>query len=538
MYRGILAGWLAGLLVVVQANAVISLVDKSHLEYQIQTDVATATSLLASGAAKDATYTTSVTGITTSLGATVKGILNNAFEGYNGLVVNGVSYNENGTVTTECEGATSLVDRTVVFAPKTIGALTVSRKVFVPDNDAYCRWLNIITNTSTSQQAVTVTIVSQLGSGIDTLIATTSSAPTATATTADRWVVSYKNYTAGHSSDPRLGHILQGDNRQVGLAQINFVNGDDKPVWEYSTSIPAGQTYIIMNLVTGQPSIAAAQSQCENLAANPQLMTTCMSSTEISEVVNFDLVAPTVSITSSSSSFTNSTSIPVTVTFSKPVTGFVQGDLTVVNATVDGFSGNGTTFTFNLHPIADGLITVDIAAGVAQDAAHNGNIAANQFKVTVDTQPPTVFMTSTTPDPSNISTVIKVYVQFSEPVTGFTQADIIPINAKFHKSVPFNGSGGAYYFALLPLVVTGQVGASIPANVCTDAAGNGNLAAPDFLHTVGPGASCFASAKSGTVPLKAGLVGLAPIGIAMFALAAMDYRKRRRRAYKTQPPKP
>ncbi|WP_316831924.1 MBG domain-containing protein [Pedobacter aquatilis] len=98
-----------------------------------------------------------------------------------------------------------------------------------------------------------------------------------------------------------------------------------------------------------------------------------------------DNVAPTATLSSTAGASGGSTSIspiPFTVTFSESVTGFVHGGITPGNATLSGFSGNGTTYTFNATPIANGAVTIDIATNVAQDAAGNGNTAASQFSFT------------------------------------------------------------------------------------------------------------------------------------------------------------
>ncbi|MBO2010825.1 FG-GAP-like repeat-containing protein [Hymenobacter negativus] len=96
-----------------------------------------------------------------------------------------------------------------------------------------------------------------------------------------------------------------------------------------------------------------------------------------------DTTAPTVVISSTASSPTSTSPIPVTVTFSEAVTGFISGDVAVINGTISGFTAvNGTTYTFNVTPVGSGLVTVNVAANVAQDVAGNGNTAATQFSIT------------------------------------------------------------------------------------------------------------------------------------------------------------
>lgn len=94
-----------------------------------------------------------------------------------------------------------------------------------------------------------------------------------------------------------------------------------------------------------------------------------------------DTVAPTVTITSTESSPSYKLSIPLTITFSEAVTGFVVGDITVSGCTLSGFAtADNITFTVNAAPTAY-AITVDIAQGVCTDAAGNGNAAATQFAI-------------------------------------------------------------------------------------------------------------------------------------------------------------
>jgi hypothetical protein len=97
-----------------------------------------------------------------------------------------------------------------------------------------------------------------------------------------------------------------------------------------------------------------------------------------------DTIAPTVMITSTATDPTNVSPIPMTATFSEDVTGFTLGDVTVSNGTAGNLAGSGSVYTFDVTPVADGLVTVDIAAGVAQDAAGNDNTAATQFSIAYD----------------------------------------------------------------------------------------------------------------------------------------------------------
>ena len=91
--------------------------------------------------------------------------------------------------------------------------------------------------------------------------------------------------------------------------------------------------------------------------------------------------------------------------FSESATGFPSVDIVPTNATVSNFAGSGVSYTFDLTPSGEGLVTADIGAGVAQDAAANANLAASQFSRTFDSVSPTVAMSSGASDPTNTSPI-------------------------------------------------------------------------------------------------------------------------------------
>lgn len=102
------------------------------------------------------------------------------------------------------------------------------------------------------------------------------------------------------------------------------------------------------------------------------------------DLFDIDTVAPTVNITSTATDPTNISPIPMMATFGEDVSGFMLGDITLANGTASNFAGGPAVYTFDVTPVADGPVTADIAAGVAQDAAGNGNTAATQFAIAYD----------------------------------------------------------------------------------------------------------------------------------------------------------
>lgn len=283
-----------------------ALIDNSGLKYFINTNITFSTTSSASGAMSEASYTHAVAA-TTLNGGTTSSTLNDAFDGYNTMCLsldntvancetgnaNFVIYNQNGPATTECTGSTSGVNRQVVFPVQTSGNIQMWRKVFVPDNDSFGRWLNFFKNTGTSLQTVTVVIANNLGSDSNTKIVTSSNG-NATAETTDSWITSFQNYSGTTSSDVRLGHVLQSPGAAVQLAGIHFVDGDDNPFWGYTFTLVPGETKIIANFVVGQPSNAASAAKSAQLASVPVPGSglQCTSPAEQQEFANFSIPLP------------------------------------------------------------------------------------------------------------------------------------------------------------------------------------------------------------------------------------------------------
>ncbi|NBT59443.1 fibronectin type III domain-containing protein, partial [bacterium] len=157
------------------------------------------------------------------------------------------------------------------------------------------------------------------------------------------------------------------------LGDISVTNGTAK---NFSGS---GSSYAFQVTPAGSPvtiSVPSGKAQGPNSISNTA-----------SNVLNriFDATSPTVALSSDSSSGDTI----VTATFSEEVTGFELGDVAVTNGTKDNFSGSGTTYTFRVA-LSSGAASmiITVPAGVAEDAAGNGNISASITLNTVSPQPP------------------------------------------------------------------------------------------------------------------------------------------------------
>jgi hypothetical protein len=193
------------------------------------------------------------------------------------------------------------------------------------------------------------------------------------------------------------------------------------------------------------------------------------------QVYTVDKTAPGVTMTSSAPNPTNSAPIPVTVTFSEPVTGFTAGDIAVSNGSVSNFAGGGASYTFDLIPAANGPVTATIAANVAVDAVGNGNTAAS-FSRTYDTTAPGVTaITRADPNPTNAASV-NFIVTFTEAVTGVGVADFaltLTGGISGASVTGVSGSGAVYTVTVSTGTGNGTLRLDIPNTATiTDLAGN------------------------------------------------------------------
>ena len=179
-----------------------------------------------------------------------------------------------------------------------------------------------------------------------------------------------------------------------------------------------------------------------------------------------DDARPTVSL--SGPATVQNGAFDVSVLFSTAMTGFEQGDLSVTNGSVTGFSGAGDRYTATITPAASGTVVVSVAANVAYDSASNGNQPATPYSVQADLDAPTVSLSG----PQSVKGInsFEVTITFSESVTGFEQGDLAVSNGS---ATSFSGSGASYAATITP-VTSGTVTIAVAANVAHDLAGNGN----------------------------------------------------------------
>jgi len=192
-------------------------------------------------------------------------------------------------------------------------------------------------------------------------------------------------------------------------------------------------------------------------------------------VVAFDNTPPVGTITAPT---TSSGPFTIIITFTEPVVGLTLDDLVVVNGVISALNGSGATYSATVTPSTDGPTTVTLAAGAVTDIAGNGTAAPSVTPAVAVNILPTVTITGPT---GIVDGSFTVTILFSEPITGFTLADVTATNAALTALTMVNVM--TYTVTVNPLVA-GPVSVTVAGGIATDSAGNANLAATSALAVV------------------------------------------------------
>jgi thioredoxin-like negative regulator of GroEL len=247
----------------------------------------------------------------------------------------------------------------------------------------------------------------------------------------------------------------------------NFTLGDilvsNGSASDFTSITSSTYTALISPIADGTVTLDVNANVVQDIAGNLNTAATQVSST-------FEATRPSVVIqgvpVTSNSAFT------ATFVFSSNVTGFILNDISVDNGIASNFlTINGSTYTADIAPSANGVVTVDVFANVAQDGSGNLNTAATQVINQYDTVPPSVAIQSV---PANSNMAFTATFVFSEAVTGFSHGDITLINATASNFTTVNSST---YSALITPLTDGLVALDVGVGVAQDSAGNLNTAA-------------------------------------------------------------
>lgn len=263
--------------------------------------------------------------------------------------------------------------------------------------------------------------------------------------------------------------VVNFSNGVVGLAAADFVVGN-ATIANFPAS-GTGRSFAFNLIPTGPGDVTLdlPAGRAQDGGGRPNSAAATLRRT-------FDPVGPTGVMTSIANYLTYGQTIPVVVQFSEPVTGFTAADVAARNGTVANFAGSGARYVFDLIASDLGVVTANIAAGAAVDAAGNPSAAfptlSRDYRVI-----PTATVTTTIPTPTNAAT-IPIQVAFNEAMTiADFSAAVQLVNATIVG--PVTSAGGVVYsFNIAPNPPGGlkafPIAVILQANTARDAFGNGN----------------------------------------------------------------
>jgi len=186
-----------------------------------------------------------------------------------------------------------------------------------------------------------------------------------------------------------------------------------------------------------------------------------------------DNIRPEVTISSSEFDPTSATPITIDIVFDEAVSNFVSADISVSGGAKSGFTGSGTTYAVDVTPSSsEETITVNVAAGVADDDVGNTNNAASQFTIEHDSKKPSVTISSSESDPTNASP-ITIDIVFDESVTGLMASEIVVTGGT---KGALSGIGATYAIDVTPSSSEETITVDIAAGVATDGLNTSNAA--------------------------------------------------------------
>ena len=183
----------------------------------------------------------------------------------------------------------------------------------------------------------------------------------------------------------------------------------------------------------------------------------------------YDITVPVATI--DAPAYTNNNPFTATISFSEPVMGVNPIDVMVTNGTPGTPVPNATNDTFwvSIVPASEGLITINVDSGSIVDPS--GNTVDN-----VDPSAQTIYdvtdpiFTIDAPDYTNAP--YTAYIEYSEPVTGFTSGDVLLNNGNILSGPTANATNDTFTLQIQP-IVEGYVTINVKTGGVQDLAGNG-----------------------------------------------------------------
>ena len=299
-----------------------------------------------------------------------------------------------------------------------------------------------------------------------------TTAPTVVITMADTALQAGETSLVTFTFDETPTGFTQGDASVENGSLSGFtVTGDDKVYTAtFTPTANIEDTTNIVSVGTGYTD-AAGNTGTANTSAN----------------YTIDTTAPTVIITMADTALQAGETSLVTFTFDETPTGFTQGDVTVENGSLSGFTvtGDDKVYTATFTPTAnieDSSNIVSVGTGYT-DASGNTGTAASSANYTIDTTAPTVVITMADTALQAGETSLVTFT-FDETPTGFTQGDVSVENGSL-SGFTVTGDDKVYTATFTPTAnIEDSTNIVSVGTGYTDASGNTGTAASSANYTI------------------------------------------------------
>ncbi len=208
-------------------------------------------------------------------------IQNGSVDAYDG----GMLLSLDGSAFSQFDMATSLQNgREMVIGLDNISGLQVNRRIYIPENLAFARYMEILVNPTDTDITTQLTIDTNLGSDGSTVIVSTSDSDASFEAT-DTWIVSDDLSDGG--GDPSLAHVIAGNNVNIPPSAVSSPTG--LLSYTYDVVVPANGRAIIMHFASQNSNRSAALSSAGFLVGLGSGTLNGISSQEIQDIVNFNV---------------------------------------------------------------------------------------------------------------------------------------------------------------------------------------------------------------------------------------------------------
>lgn len=200
-----------------------------------------------------------------------------AYDGMFTLKINGTPFPVSSNFNLE------LVQRQVVFGPEPVAGLNVTRRVFVPFDDHWARFLEYLENPTGSSIVVNVEITGNLGSDAGTTT-TGSFDGDSIYTSADRWFTT--DDALDGDGDPSLNFNLWGAGGAVAPSAASV--STEFPSTTFPVTVPANSTVILMHFGGQNTNRAASQAKAAFLDGLQGSVLYGISSADLAKIINWN----------------------------------------------------------------------------------------------------------------------------------------------------------------------------------------------------------------------------------------------------------